>query len=111
MGHQISLFDPALEEQEATGSQEMEERVERQLQVEELWQLINESFPDPVERRIVMLIVNQVRSPEPYAQVLGLTHLPDEERLRQVKLVKYRITRRLRRRMTQQLHRRGGTAQ
>jgi|SRR5579884_3724644 hypothetical protein len=108
--HQISLFDPTLQEREVAGNQDMEEIVDSQLQVEELWQLIDKTFPDPTERRIITLIVNKVRSPEPYAQVLGLAHLPDDERLRQVKLVKYRITRRLRRRMTQYLHRRGGTA-
>ncbi len=102
--HQVSLFDPALQEQGGR-----QEALESQLQVEELWGLINEAFPDPIERRIVTLIVNKVRSPEPYARVLGLGNLSYEEQLRQVRLVKYRITRRLRRRMTQQLS--GGTAQ
>lgn len=101
--HQISLFDPILQEREVAGNQDMEEIVDSQLQVEELWQLIDKTFPDPTERRIITLIVNKVRSPEPYAQVLGLAHLPDDEQLRQVRLVKYRITRRLRRRMTQYL--------
>lgn len=96
--HQVSLSDPAL--QEPVGSQEA---IESHLQVEELWGLINETFPDPTERRIVTLIVNKVRSPEPYARVLGLNNLPPEEQLRQVRLVKYRITRRLRRRISQQL--------
>jgi RNA polymerase sigma-70 factor, ECF subfamily len=102
--HQVSLFDPALQEQG-----ERQEALESQLQVEELWGLINEVFPDPIERRIVTLIVNKVRSPEPYARLLGLGSLSYEEQLRQVRLVKYRITRRLRRRMTQQLS--GGTTQ
>ncbi len=101
--HQISLFDPTLREQDVMGSQGTAEEVESQLHVEELWQLINEIFPDPTERRIVTLIINKVRSPEPYASVLGLGDLPNEERLRQIRLIKYRITRRLRRRMTQQL--------
>lgn len=101
--HQISLFDPTLQEQDVVGSQGAAEEVESQLHVEELWQLINEIFPDPTERRIVTLIINKVRSPEPYVSVLGLSGLPNEERLRQIRLVKYRIIRRLRRRMTQQL--------
>ncbi len=108
MGHQISLFDPTLQEHDVVESQEA---IESQFHVEDLWQAIDAIFPDPVERRIVTLIVNKVRSPEPYAQVLGLTDVPHEERLRQVQLVKYRITRRLRRRMKQQLDRRGGNAQ
>lgn len=100
---QISLFDPALQEQDVMGSPGTAEEVESQLRVEELWQLINEIFPDPTERRIVTLIINKVRSPEPYVSVLGLSDLPNEERLRQIRLVRYRLIRRLRRRMTQQL--------
>jgi hypothetical protein len=108
MAHQVSLFDPALQEQGIAGNQEL---VESQLQVEELWRLINEAFPDPTERHIVALIINNIHSLEPYARVLGIGGLPYEERLRQVRLVKYRITRRLRRRMAQQLDRIGGKAQ
>ncbi len=108
MAHQISLFDPTLQERDIVGSQEA---VESQLQVEEMWRLIDEAFPDPTERRIVALIINKIHSPEPYARVLGIDDLPYEERLRQVRLVKYRISRRLRRRMTQQLDRIGGKAQ
>jgi hypothetical protein len=44
--HQISLFDPTLQEREVAGNQDMEEIVDSQLQVEELWQLIDETFPD-----------------------------------------------------------------
>jgi hypothetical protein len=108
MAHQVSLFDPALQEQDIVESQE---RIESQLQVEDLWKLIEEVFPGPTERRIVALIINSVHSPEPYARVLGLGDLPHEEKLRQVRLVKYRITRKLRRRMAQQLDRIGGKAQ
>jgi DNA-directed RNA polymerase specialized sigma24 family protein len=78
LAHQVSLFDPALQEQDIVGSQEL---VESQLQVEELWKVIDEVFPDPIERRIVALIINSVHSPEPYARVLGLGDLPHEEKL------------------------------
>jgi hypothetical protein len=108
LAHQISLFDPTLQERDIVGSQEA---VESQLQVEEMWRLIDEAFPDPTERRIVALIINKIHAPEPYARVLGTDDLPYEEKLRQVRLVKYRISRRLRRRMIQQLDRIGGKAQ
>lgn len=108
---QVSLFDPALQAQGLTESQEIAEIIESQSQVEELWHFINRSFPDPAERRIVTLIINNIRSPEPYARVLGLADLPGEEQLRQVQLAKYRITRRLRRRIAQQFHYTGGTTQ
>jgi hypothetical protein len=109
--HQVSLFDPAFQAQSPTQSQEIAEIIESQLQVEELWHLINQSFPDLTERRIVTLLINDIRSPEPYARVLGLTDLSSEEQLRQVQLAKYRITRRLRRRIALQLHHTGGTTQ
>src|SRR2546422_901630 len=66
---------------------------------------------DPTEQRVVMLILNKTRSPEPYAQVLGICHLPYDERIREVRRVKYRITKRLRRGIAQQLDRIGGNVQ
>jgi len=48
MAHQVSLFDPTLQERGIVGSQEL---VESQLQVEEMWKLIDGVFPDPLERR------------------------------------------------------------
>ena len=109
--HQVSIFAPSFHEGDRVVSQEAVEAIENELQVEELWRLIDEIFPDPTERRIVTLILNKVRSPEPYVQVLGLGDLPHDERLRQIRLVKYRVTRRLRRRMAQQLERTGGYVQ
>jgi hypothetical protein len=111
MEHQVSIFDPVFHERDRARSQETVEAIEHKLQVEELWKLIDEIFPDSTERRIVTLILNKVRSPDPYAQVLGLGDLPYDERLRQIRLVKYRITRRLRRRMAQQLDHTGGYVQ
>ena len=106
--YQISLFDPAFQKSEIAGSQETAEVIEHELRVEELWKLIDEIFPDSTERRIVTLILNKVRSLEPYAQALGLSDVSHDDQLRQIRLVKYRITRRLRRRMAQQLYQTGG---
>lgn len=106
--YQISLFDPAFQKSEIAGSQETAEVIEHELRVEELWKFIDELFPDSTERRIVTLILNKVRSPEPYAQALGLSDVSHDDQLRQIRLVKYRITRRLRRRMAQQLYQTGG---
>ena len=107
-GHQISLFDPTLQAQEI---QDIPEIPAGAWQVEELWHFIDEIFPNPTEQRIVELILNNVHPPEPYAQVLGLAHLSVDEQLQQVRRVKYRITRRLRRRITQQFQRTGGFIQ
>lgn len=106
--YQISLFDPAFQKSEIAGSQETAEVIEHDLRVEELWKLIDEIFPDSTERRVVTLILNKVRSPEPYAHALGLSDVSHDDQLRQIRLVKYRITRRLRRRMAQQLYQTGG---
>lgn len=103
--HQVSLFDPAFREDDIVGGQEGVDD-----QVEELWAVIDEIFPDPTERRIVELIVKHVRSPEPYIQLLHISDLPDDEQLRQVQLVKYRIARRLRRNLTRWLSRTRGEA-
>src|SRR5258708_27455288 len=55
--HQVSLFDPAFQEDEAAESMKS---LDEQLDVKELWAIIDETFPDPVERGIVELIINHV---------------------------------------------------
>lgn len=79
-----------------------------QMQAAEIWQFVQELFRDPIERRIVTLIINGVRAPEPYAQILGIGDMPEEKQIEQIRLVKYRITRRLRRKMIQRLQRTEG---
>lgn len=104
---QVSLFDPALQEH---GPGESLGNLDERIQVEELWAIIDETFPDPVERGIVELIVNHVRSTEPYIQLMRLGDLPGDEQLRQAKLAHYRIARRLRRNLAPWLTRTGGEA-
>ena len=104
---QVSVFDPAFQENELAESLD---NLDERLQVEDMWAIIDEAFPDPVERGIVELIVNRVRSPEPYIQLLRLGDLPGDEQIRQAKLAHYRIARRLRRNLTQWLTRTGGEA-
>jgi hypothetical protein len=55
------------------------------------------AFTDPIDRQIMLLMANGVRSTERYARVLGILALPRDEQARQVKRVKDRITKRLRR--------------
>ena len=105
--HQVSIFDPAFRESDIIGSQD---DIEEQMDAEELWAIIDETFPDPVERRIVELIVNHIHTPDPYAHLLHLDNLPGDEQLRQIKLVKYRVARRLRRNLARWLSRTGGDA-
>ncbi|HEX3642497.1 MAG TPA: hypothetical protein VHV10_14495, partial [Ktedonobacteraceae bacterium] len=50
--HQISLFDPTLQESvESLESMELAEIIASKAQAEELWQFIQELFRDPLERR------------------------------------------------------------
>jgi len=106
--HQVSLFDLALQEDEGAGSLE---NLDDQLQIEELWAVIDEMFPDPVERGIVELIIHHVHAPEPYIHLLHLDELPSNEQIRLAKLAQYRIARRLRRNLTRWLTRTGEEAQ
>jgi len=105
-GHQISLFDPDLQERDIAGDDEDPAR--NTFEADEIWRSIDEVFPDADERQIVELIINREHAIEPYAAILHIAHLPEDERRRQVQLVKYRITRRLRRTMKQRLHPNGG---
>jgi RNA polymerase sigma-70 factor (ECF subfamily) len=109
LAHQISLFDPAL--QETTGDAALMEPAEiiiSQAQAEEVLQFIAEAFPDSAERRIATLILNGVRAPEPYAQILGVGNVPREEQIEAIAMVRYRIIKRLRRRVGRQLQRMEG---
>jgi hypothetical protein len=102
--HQLFLSDPVVSAWEVAASQDTDS-VNGQAQAEELWNLIDSIFPDPIDRRIVVLIVNNVHSPDPYAQLLGLCDLPYDQRVKQVQRVKYRIARRLRRNVAKQYYR------
>ena len=73
------------------------EQIIGRIHAESLWQMLDEHFPDPTERQLVELIVERVRSIQPYAQLLGLTHLSTDEQREEVKRVKDRLKKRLRR--------------
>lgn len=107
--HQVSLFDPDL--QEPAGDSEFvgpADIVAGREQAEALLHFIRELFHDPTERRIATLLIHEVRAIEPYAQVLGMSELPREEQVEHIQAVKYRIIRRLRRRVGQRLQQREG---
>lgn len=103
-GGQISLFDPAFQEHDIIGRPGA---MDDDGEVEELWAKIDATFPDPIDRQVVELVMNHVRALEPFVDLLHLSHLPENEQVRQVRRVKYRVTRRLRRTMTRQLSFRG----
>ncbi len=95
----VSIFgDAPLAEtlEDSTQQQEIEE-LPSDLRARDLLSGVVSAFTDPRERQIAMLIINQVRATEPYAQVLGIMNLSADERAREVKRVKDRIAKRMRR--------------
>lgn len=107
--HQVSLFDPALQETPGDAVlMEPAEIIDDLVQAEEVLQFITKVFPDSTERRIATLILNGVRAPEPYVQILGIGDLSHEEQITTITMVRYRIIRRLRRRVGRQLQRMEG---
>ena len=105
--HQVSLSELLLRRDEIAGGTDT---LDEQLQVDDLWAVIDETFPDPVERGVVDLIINRVHAPEPYIRLLHLDGLPGDEQVRQAKLAQYRIARRLRRNLSRWLTRTGEEA-
>ncbi len=93
----LSVLAEEQGEQDVMDDQQELDHILERIHAEHLWQQIEEHFPDPIDRQIVALLVDRVRSPQPYAQLLGLTHLSAREQAEAVKRAKDRITRRLRR--------------
>ena len=93
----LSVDDSMADQITDTGQERDLERLFARLQAGEVWRNVEVAFPDPIERRIIMLLANGVRSTDPYADVLGLQDLAADERVMEVKRVKDRITKRLRR--------------
>ncbi len=93
----LSLLVTEQEDQDIADEQQEIDHIIGRIDAERLWQIIEEHFPDPTEQQIVALIVDRVRSVQPYAQLLGLTHLSADEQAAEVRRAKDRIKRRLRR--------------
>jgi DNA-directed RNA polymerase specialized sigma24 family protein len=67
------------------------------IQAQELWAYIQTEFVDAVERRVIVLMLNDVSETTAYSQILGIGHLSQEEQEKDVKRIKERIGKRLRR--------------
>ena len=83
-----------LEIEDSTATYEMRESEVRE---QELWQAIDATFPDPIERQIILLMLNKVHSYEPYARLLDLGSQSREEQRERVDRIKDRLKKRLRR--------------
>lgn len=88
-----SSYNDGVEQDIIDESQDLDAHV----QVNELRERILRVFTDPLDKGIAELLLDRVRSAEPYIRLLGLDGLPDSEQKKQVKRHKDRIKWHLRR--------------
>lgn len=94
----VSLSDPGLQEQTIVDyNQQDDGKNARAKVIERIWVWLEGIFPDPVDQKIAELIMNKVRSPEPYIEAMKLENQSREEQLVQVHRAKDRISRQMRR--------------
>jgi hypothetical protein len=62
-----------------------------------LYASLRDAFPDKRDRKVIDLMLQNVRETVAYAGVLGIAHLPSAQQAAEVKRVKDRIKKRLRR--------------
>jgi len=94
---QKPLNDESITERDLeTVSDDIEQLLSR-LRSDDLWSHIEGAFPDPIDRQMLLLVVNGVHLSAPYARVLGIEHLPEVEQRQEVNRVKHRIRTKLRR--------------
>ena len=93
----LSLLTTEEAEQDLVDGQQDLDRIIGRIHAESLWQMIQTQFPDSTEQQIVTLLVDGIRSAQPYVQLLGLASLSTDEQAKEVKRVKDRIAKRLRR--------------
>lgn len=70
---------------------------EQALFAEELWQMVEQSFTDPRDRRVLGLMLDGEHSTQPFAAILGIGQEPLATQRRAVKQRKDRILKRLKR--------------
>lgn len=93
----VSLTDDASCDDESLVALDSIEDAITHIRVAEVWPLVDAAFTDPVERKVLMLIINGVRETAAYVRAIGLSHLPEDEQTQQVERVKNRVKKRLRR--------------
>jgi RNA polymerase sigma-70 factor (ECF subfamily) len=87
-----------VEDYHPDGNNDIEEQVVRRVDAQVIIDRIRKIFSDPVDQRLICLILMGERSTDVYAKVLGIQHLPSlEQQKRIVKQHKDRINKRLER--------------
>ena len=90
-------FQTGVELSQFEGKGEVEAEPLSTLQGKELREEIRKLFPDQRDWELAELIIDQERRTEPFAEILGIQHLPVEEQRAEVKRHKDRIKQKLRR--------------
>jgi hypothetical protein len=94
---QATLTGDSLTEVEIADDRQELEGLLARISAREWWPHVEEAISDPVDRQVLLMVMNGVRSTESFARVLGIGGLPAGEQARQVKKAKDRIAKRLRR--------------
>ncbi len=81
----------------SAGNSDIEEIVERKVDVEGIWQQVMEALPEPLDRQVLTLLLEGERSTLSFAKILGIDRLPASEQKAIVKRHKDRISKRLER--------------
>ena len=81
----------------SAGNSNFEEEVIDRADLRALWETIMSKITDPLDRSLLKLMLEGERATEAYASVLGIQHLPDQEKRAIVKRHKDRISKRLER--------------
>ena len=75
---------------------DVEQAINR-LYAAEVWPHVRAAFTDPIERKVLALIIEGVRDTSVYATILGISQLSEDKQTQHVNRVKNRIKKRLRR--------------
>ena len=83
------------------GNENIEEAVIAQMGNATVQRALTRHFPDPQERQVLTLLLERVRTAEPYAAILGIGHLPPAVLQKSVNQYKNKLRMRLRRKLDQ----------
>ena len=102
MAKRETSLDKLVELGQETGNMIVEsldepDKILDKLSVAERWQQIQELVPDEKDQLVIALLSSETRETKAYAEVLGITALPEAEQRKQVKQVKDRLKKRLQR--------------
>lgn len=96
-GSQVVELDAPGAEYQVGGDSELTVEEQVAILVSPVWAQLDELVTNPLDRKLVQLIMDNVRETAVFSDVLGISGLPFEEQERQVKRHKDRLKKQLRR--------------